>query len=214
MVCRSLARTVFERTGGSKDISTGNFIKNTLEKPGDLFNNGEVLKAYENYVTYAGKNLNILQGNFDLDVHKIREQVEEYKALTGCRPVVFIDYLQVVRPLDMRLTEKQHIDLAIVELKRLSRDLDIPVFVVSSFNRMSYNTEVDMAAFKESGSIEYTADCILALQIRKGEEENINVVKNKEPRPLDLVLLKNRRGKAFDNIALDYWPKVNFFNEV
>ena len=43
---------------------------------------------------------------------------------------------------------------------------------------------------------------------------DINEVKNREPRPLEMVILKNRRGRAFDVIGLNYWPKQNYFEEV
>ncbi len=88
------------------------------------------------------------------------------------------------------------------------------MIAISSFNRANYKTDVTFEAFKESGAIEYTADVVLALQLRKNGDEDINKLKNQEPRPLELVLLKNRRGKAYDVISLDYWPKQNYFVEV
>ena len=45
-----------------------------------------------------------------------------------------------------------------------SRDFKIPVVVLSSMNRMSYADVISMAALKESGAIEYTADVCLGLQ--------------------------------------------------
>ena len=91
----------------------------------------------------------------------LRQLVNEQIGRSGMRPVIFVDYLQVLRPVDLRITEKQHIDMTIVELKRLSRDLDLPVVAVSSFNRANYKTDVTFEAFKESGAIEYTADVVL-----------------------------------------------------
>jgi len=103
--------------------------------------------------------------------------------------------------------------MTVVELKRISRDLDLPLIVVSSFNRASYKAAADFTAFKESGSVEYTADVVLAMQLRDvKEDDNINELKNREPRELSLVMLKNRRGRAYEQIDLDYWPKFNYFD--
>jgi KaiC/GvpD/RAD55 family RecA-like ATPase/5S rRNA maturation endonuclease (ribonuclease M5) len=212
MTCRSLARVIFEK-GGAKDLTTGNVLK-TSYRGKDIYSQDFFISAMHSYKESAAKNLTIEEGNFDLDINMLRQLVAEHTGRTGQRPVVIVDYLQVLRPIDMRITEKQHIDMTIVELKRLSRDLDMPVIAVSSFNRANYKTDVTFEAFKESGAIEYTADVVLALQLRKNGDEDINKLKNLEPRPLELVLLKNRRGKAYDVIDLDYWPKQNYFAEV
>ncbi len=212
MTCRSLARVIFEQ-GGGKDLTTGNILKTTY-KGQDIYKQDFFQLAMQTYKKGPAKHLAIEEGNFDLDIHKLRQVAEEHAGRTGKKPVVIVDYLQVLKPVDLRITEKQHIDMTIVELKRLSRDLDMPVIAVSSFNRANYKTDVTFEAFKESGAIEYTADVVLALQLRKNGDEDINKLKNLEPRPLELVLLKNRRGKAYDVINLDYWPKQNYFVEV
>ena len=49
-------------------------------------------------------------------------------------------------------------------MKRISRDFNIPVIGISSFNRDSYSEPVSMKAYKESGSIEYTSDILIGLQ--------------------------------------------------
>ncbi len=212
MTCRSLARTLFEQKG-EKDITTGHILKTNYQGM-DLYSQVYFKEALVIYKEGPAKNVTLLEGNFDLDIHKLRGLVNEHINRTGERPVIFVDYLQVLQPVDIRMTEKQHIDLSIVELKRMSRDLDLPVIAVSSFNRANYKTDVTFEAFKESGAIEYTADVVLALQLRKNENDDINEVKNREPRPLQMVILKNRRGRAFDEIELDYWPKQNYFMEV
>ena len=63
---------------------------------------------------------------------------------------MIIDYVQILAPHDPRATDKQIIDRAVLELKRISRDFKTPVIGISSFNRMSYKNAVSMEAFKES----------------------------------------------------------------
>ena len=69
-----------------------------------------------------------------------------------------------MRSADVRATDKQNCDATMHELKQLSRDFHLPILLISSFNRDSYWTPVDMNCFKESGSIEYGCDVLLALQ--------------------------------------------------
>ena len=69
------------------------------------------------------------------------------------RPVVLIDYLQIIAPVDVHFTDKQNLDRSVCALKKLSREEGLTIFAISSFNRENYNLEVSMNAFKESGGI-------------------------------------------------------------
>ena len=46
----------------------------------------------------------------------------------------------------------------------LARNNDIPVVVISAFNRASYTDPVSMGSFRESSGIEYSADVLFGLQ--------------------------------------------------
>ena len=63
------------------------------------------------------------------------------------------------------MNDKQNVDRAVFELKRLSRTYKIPVIAISSLNRGSYSSDICMAAFKESGAIEYSSDVLIGLQL-------------------------------------------------
>ena len=127
------------------------------------------IKAVEQYQPIAHNTI-IVEGNFNINVISIREYVEQYIAFTGIKPVVVLDYLQILRPINDRLTDKQQVDYNVTELKRISRDYDIPIFVICSFNRDNYTTTVDFTSFKESGAIEYSADVVMGLQLKVMEE--------------------------------------------
>ncbi len=212
MTCRSLTRVLYEQER-DQDITTGHILKTSYQAR-DRYSENAFKKALEAYMEKTAKNLSLVEGNFDIDANKLRIMVKEFTGRTDKKPVVFVDYLQVLKPTDVRMSDKQHIDQTIVELKRISRDLDLPVVAISSFNRSSYNSDATFEAFKESGAIEYTADVVLGLQLRKNtDDDDINQLKNLEPRPLDLVILKNRRGKAYEKLELNYYPKQNYFVE-
>lgn len=201
MVCRSLARELLKLDPKHANISTGHILNGNL-KPEYLGN------AVETYEKNISKNLFIIEGNFGLTVETIKEKIEESIRIKGKAPVVFVDYLQVIKPVDMKMQDKQAIDSNVVELKRMSRDYKTPVIVVSSFNRAAYGKKTDMSNFKESGSIEYTADVLLGMTLTEDTDPQ------NEPRQIDLTILKNRRGKSGETINLSYYPKHNYFEGV
>ena len=89
-----------------------------------------IKKATIAYSRYA-KNIFITEGIGDIGVQEIKENVKRHIAITGNRPLVIIDYLQILAPADMRATDKQNTDKAVLELKRLSRDFNLPVLALS-----------------------------------------------------------------------------------
>ena len=141
------------------------------------------------------------------------EKVHQHQRQRGQAPVVVVDYLQILAPSDPRSSDKQNIDRAVVALKALSRDLEIPVLVASSFNRDSYSRTASMEAFKESGAVEYAADVLLALQMSAMEEKDFDMNREKaaDPRKVDLVLLKNRNGVPYGKVPLLYYGAANRF---
>lgn len=160
-----------------------------------------------------------------ISIEDIKDILAKHIRLTGNKPVIFIDYLQLIRPLDIRVLDKQNIDICMTDLKDIAVEFDIPVVCISSFNRSSYNTDVDMAAFKESGKIEFSSDTVLALQAhgikkagndkeRAANKEVNKQNKKKNDREMDLVILKQRSGMTEVNIPMTYHAKFNYFEEL
>lgn len=225
----SLEQSQFELV--AKSISRQTYILNNREAKTSLsiMQNTDVaditIKAVEQYQPIAHNTI-IVEGNFNINVISIREYVEQYIAFTGIKPVVVLDYLQILRPINDRLTDKQQVDYNVTELKRISRDYDIPIFVICSFNRDNYTTTVDFTSFKESGAIEYSADVVMGLQLKVMEEiqemkkptisqirNKINDAKNEIPRKVQLIGLKNRNGKSYFKCNYKYYPAFNYFEE-
>ena len=142
--------------------------------------------------------------------------MQEHIAETGQKPVVLIDYLQILAPYNIRATDKQNIDKAVIELKRLSRDYKIPVIAISSVNRMSYKDPMNESSFKESGAIEYSSDVLIGLQFEGCEDKDIKPEKAKamNPRNIELKILKNRNGAIPGSpINYNFYSMFNYFNE-
>lgn len=164
------------------------------------------------YSRYAGR-LYIQEGVGDIGVTQIRETVERHIRFTGRRPLVIVDYLQILSPYNERATDKQNTDKAVLELKRISRDFKLPVIAISAFNRTSYKAEAMFEALKESGSIEYTSDTVIGLQLKGAGKKDFDPTaeKKRDPRLIELVILKNRQGKVGDKILFEYYPMFNYF---
>lgn len=127
-------------------------------------------------------------------------------------PVLFLDYLQLVAPVRAGMTEKQTADAAVAMLKQLARRYEMPVIAASSLNREAYrpgSAEPGLSAFKESGSVEYSADLLLVLKYRTDADKEIKI----GPRHLALTILKNRFGATGESIPLDYEPEKELFRD-
>lgn len=187
-----------------------------------------ISRAVAEYKTAVADRMSIVEGNFACNISFIGEYIRQYVKRNGTRPVVFIDYLQILQPAEdnRRQTVKETVDNTITELKRISRELDLTVIIISSVNRANYLTPIDFESLKESGGIEFTADVIWGLQLQclndpifdkenkvKEKREIIKKAKAAEPRKIELSCLKNRYGIANYSCYFNYYPKNDLFTE-
>ena len=187
---------------------------------------GEAAERYKNEIA---DRLSIIEGNFNCDCEFIADYTRRYIQRTGTRPVVFVDYLQILQPEasinGKTQTTKEVVDNTITMLKRMSRELDLTIIVISSVNRANYMQPIDFESLKESGSIEYSCDVVYGLQLRclnrddifgqkehiKEKRDTIREEKAKNPRKIELVCLKNRYGISSFSCAFDYYPAHDLF---
>lgn len=225
LISKSISRLTFLNCNGNQSnaktargISTPSRHANYSDTERALIHD-----AMTQYGSYAS-HLYIYEGVGDLGVEQIKKCVKEHIELTNNVPLVFVDYLQILAPYDMRASDKQNTDKAVLELKRLSRDHKTPVIAISSFNRDSYTSEVSMSAFKESGAIEYGSDVLLALQPQNmlpgqtANEQKENAEKAKKckasaVRDVEAVILKNRNGKTGGKVSFKYYSLFNCFEQ-
>lgn len=225
LIGKSISRHTFKLCEGNKaNAKTARGITTASRYAGYSQTEKALINAaIAAYSAYAG-HLYIYEGLGDLGVEQIKETVIEHIKLTGSTPIVVIDYLQILAPYDMRASDKQNTDKAVLELKRLSRDFKTTVIGISSFNRDNYSTEVNMAAFKESGAIEYGSDVLLALQpqgMKPGytatdQKDNAKLVKSckaREERSVEAVILKNRNGRTGGKVGFTYYALFNCFEQ-
>ena len=223
MISKTIVRELFKK--GNSNIGAREFLNGNLQEM-DWYN----LAIQSDSITKTLENIFYLEGNFGTSIEEIVNVSREFKNIYGVSPVIIVDYLQVISPVDVRMGDKQNVDKSIAELKRLSRDLETPVIAISSVNRQNYLSHIDFSSFKESGSIEYGADVVLGLQLSAihsiladhGEgDKNIskkrieyNKAKAETPRKIEVVILKNRYGSSTGSHEYLYHPKFNLFEEV
>lgn len=221
MLSKTIVREIYKRNRsleiGSRDLLNGVFNEDIWKK---LVNNSDII----NKIT---QNIHYIEGTFETTIKDIVNISTKFKEIYGQAPVIIVDYLQVIAPVNVRLGDKQNVDMNISELKRLSRNLDTPVIAISSVNRQNYLSYIDFQSFKESGSIEYGADVVIGLQLNAIHEiaqmresqlnekrEVYNKAKSETPREVEVVILKNRYGTATGTHNYQYEPKYNLFSEM
>ena len=185
--------------------------------------NEDVIKATEEYASFTEHEI-ILECSFATKIGDIINTVEEYIQETSVLPVVIVDYLQVICPSDPRQQTKDAVDTHVRALKKLQKDHDLVVILVSSLNRQNYLTPIDYESFKESGGIEYTADVIWGLQLQvinddifdkeaklKQKREKVKAAKRAAPRDIEFVCLKNRYGESNYSCRFHYYAQFDYF---
>lgn len=124
------------------------------------------------------------------------------------KPLIVIDYLQLLALNDLENSSmiRTVTDTVVSKLTLCSRNYQIPILLISSINRESYDGKPSMRMFKESGLIEYNADCLIGLS----SDDN---AANNQKRKITVSILKNRFGATNVDVSLYFYPARDFFEE-
>ena len=231
LMAKSISRLTYQQ-GGAKLAKTTRGI--LAKQRYDRYSDAEKAAIYEALTTYEAESaprIWIKEGIGNIGVTEIRADIARHIAITGRRPVVMLDYLQILAPVNDRATDKQNTDKSVLELKRMSRDFKIPVIAISSLNRDNYTAPINLAAFKESGAIEYSADVLIGLQYtgmdyQEGETDKArdkriremlkaNDAKARDGKgvQIDVKILKNRNGGRGMSDPMTFYPMFNTYVE-
>lgn len=233
IMLKSISRYTLEKQIDSGELKPGEKPNYRAKSLDDLCRNyaqdpdGLMSEALNRYFEDTGKHLRIIEGMGNKNADDIADIVQEHIKITGNTPVVFIDYLQLLtipRDRSYGMTDKQITDANVFRLKQISRDFEVSIFGISSFNRDNYREPVNMKSFKESGAIEYSSDVLIGLepQYMKKKNSKERDLARKEyqkqemeigTRDIRLVVLKNRHGRAGGVDLFTYYPKYNCFLE-
>lgn len=108
------------------------------------------------------------------------------KVLAERPAVVFIDYLTLLRVENMETASPyMKASKLAVQLQEFAKEIDMPVVVVTQANRQAGSgaEDVDMSMARDSGVIEETADLMLGMWRKAGEQDTLRI-----------KVLKNRYG--------------------
>lgn len=183
-----------------------------------------VADAVSDYSKYAG-NVLVAECTFRATIETIEKTVLRFIKEKQQKPVVIVDYLQVIQAApEINMTTKDLVDMHVRRLKQLQSDNKLVLIVISSLNRQNYLSQIDFESFKESGGIEYTADVVWGLQLEAIHDEIfdkqaklnekrqiIKDAKAANPRRIELVCLKNRFGISSYSCMFDYFPQFDYF---
>lgn len=241
LIAKSLSRVAYEsikaiESNGErrkgiptlKDVPTPRQIVSevTYTSDNEKWMKNEVLfTAGANYKQYANR-LFFHEGIGNVTVTDVRNRIEEHINFTGHKPIVCIDYLQILASEEVRDSDKTKLDKIITGLKQTSRDLGVAIFGISSFNREAYGKETGFSSFKESGNIEYGADVLIGLDFYYDEDElnesdntkrasrmkKQQELKKQSERVIELKVLKQRL-EATDTVMFKNNAVFGYFEE-
>jgi len=176
----------------------------------------EVEKAAEDYRQGPGPYLTVIEAGRKDTVEAIRAAaLMTQRKAGGKRVLLVLDYLQIIPAgKDAPDALRERIDANLSELRRLSRDMKSPVLVISSMNREAYkeNKPPTMAALKESGGIEYSADAVICLWRDKDESETLTRDLSMKTDRIEAHVLKNRNGEL-SKVKLNFTKAWALFSD-
>jgi replicative DNA helicase len=125
----------------------------------------------------------------NVSVTQIRSRARDITRRRGGLAVIVVDYLQLVRPSDLRAPREQQVSGIARDLKLLAKEFDVPVVALAQVNRQATGAagaRPEMNHLRESGGIEAHADEIILLH-RDDEEA---------PGEIEFNVVKNRHGRT------------------
>lgn len=179
-------------------------------------------EAIEVYSSFAD---NIITATSDggVEIEDLVETVENVINTTNTKPIVFVDYLQLLHT-RKSMQKREEIEEVSHQLVAISKKHGLTIFVISSLNRTNYLAPIDYESFKESGSLEYDADVVLGLQYQIVSDRTftnttsvdkkrllIGQEKTKTIRSVELTCIKNRFGPVFESCKMNYLTDKDLF---
>jgi replicative DNA helicase len=179
----------------TNEMDREDLVEKWISHEGDLSNQalqtGELTEDQLNRLAVACKKLTDMRGFADeksgWNLDQLISVAHRANKKSGV-DLIIVDYLQQVR-VKGSTTKQEQVSKASDELKKLARDLNVPVIVLAQINRESEKSGKPMmptlANLKDSGSIEQDADVVMILHKEDIAHENV-----------ELMVAKNRYGRT------------------
>lgn len=190
----------------SKTLSRISYLDNELPNhtPNEFIGNEvEDIDNYFNKYEEIQDNIFLVDNVKDLG-GIIGNTIAFCKKYANDKVVVVIDYLQYIKCESNN--DKQNIDNITRELKNITSKYNVSIIAISSLSRDGGKRN-DLTSFKESGSIEYTADYVIILKKKVVEK---GLAFDNEDNIITLEFLKHRFGSK-DSFDMKYFGNFATF---
>lgn len=131
--------------------------------------------------------------------------------------LIVVDYIQEAKPSRPSENRNQEVSLIARELKALARVTKCPVLALSQFTREVERRQRKprLSDLRESGTIEQAADVVMFIHHEEAEDEadRRDVRIDDKPRPVEIIIAKNRNGPK-GSVMLEWMPHVVKFGNL
>lgn len=172
--------------------ATGNFNRLKMRNPYEYFTDGQKEKWMSTLGMLDNANIEI-DDRAGMTVTQIRATARKIiKANTDKKPVILIDYLQIIRVSNPRDNQTQAIGQISWDLKQMAKEFNCPVICLAQLNR-SVEQRQDkrpvMSDLRDSGNIEQDADVIAFLY-----RDDYYAKESERRNMLEFIIAKHRNG--------------------
>lgn len=146
-----------------------------------------------------------IHANQRLTMSDIKTSIRSHILKKGKAPIVFVDYLTLIKPSDAKDVRRLQIEKISAEMKEMALEFDTAVVALCQLNRepdKRAGNKPLLSDLKESGSLEQDADLVLLIN---REDENSTLTK--------ITIAKNRNGRRGE-ITLNLRGEFSLFEEV
>jgi replicative DNA helicase len=150
-------------------------------------------------------------------IDNVEKYVLDWMTVNLIRPVVIIDYLQLIAPSKSvrRYSDKRIAEYNIARLNALADYYSIPIILVHHLNNISDKTPVTLASFNSVNSLVYTCETVMGMQLKGVGEAGFdsNKAKAESPRLVDIKFLKDSYGYTGVNVSYEFNCNYSCFIE-
>jgi replicative DNA helicase len=189
-------------------LSTETHISHTRLRSGRISKNewvklNDAIETLSNLSIFIDDTPNISVVEMQIKIKKLKQENEYPLGL------IFVDYLQLLEDVDNNENRVQELSKITRSLKKLARELNVPIIVLSQLSRnveTRNNKRPMLSDLRESGSIEQDADVVIMLY--RDEYYNIH---SQERNIIEIILAKQRNGPV-GTARLKFDPQYLYFD--
>jgi len=184
------------------------------------FNRDEVSRLTRGVSSLSEANL-FVDPTGGLSIFELRAKARKLKEADAGLDLIIIDYLQLMRAGDVSARDGRQVEVSAISggIKKLAKDLNVPVLVLSQLNREVEKTPNNktvrpkLSNLRESGSIEQDADVVIFLHRDRDEAKETNREAARNGVESLLLVEKNRNGKTGE-VKVNFFPSLMEFRTI